>query len=142
MHERITELIILIKLQVIYVTDHWSILSTLLSICRPCCLYLQMVQIKCELIKVLVYFVKYCNDIVFFSLFKIFQYKIISISYLSFCFVEINIRKSDRMSIPIQSDHTRTVRPYEYTGRILLWSVTYILNRRHWQPHSCFILGV
>ena len=47
--------------------------------------------------------------------FEIFLCILNSISYLSF-FVEINIIwKSDRMSIPIQPDHTRTVRPYDYT---------------------------
>ena len=135
-------------------------LAPLLSICKSCCLYLQMVQIKgehnvyclkwlCvkwryfvsylpvffmswgkikilfmhwtfnlyvrEFIKLLMYFVKYCND-VFVSLLKYFSVNL-SISYLSFCFVEINtVCKSDRMTIPIRSDrmsihHTvRTVR--------------------------------
>ena len=89
-----------------------------------------------EVIKLLVYFVKYCSDIVFFSLLKYFSsYMIISISYLSFCFVEINtLWKSDRMSIPIRSDYTRTVGRYEYTAPygpdrtrtvwIRIWSVT------------------
>ena len=62
-----------------------------------------------ELVKLLVYFVKYWNDIVLFA-FQIFQYAIISIYYLNFYFTEIKtVWKSDRVSM-----YTYTVRPYPY----------------------------